>query len=120
MATSVSSEAFKALAVILPFIKDIYGSFWGQIVDAMISAWSLPMGQDDNGVPSLHASLRLCATLNRLSGKDANDDLQDIWISERRTLVGGLLGLVRQLQGRFVNTSLPESLLTAIPPRSIR
>lgn len=108
---SVASEAFKALTVILPFIKDIYGSFWGQIVDAVINRWSLLREQDDSEVPSLHASLRLCATLNKLSGEDANDDLQDIWASERRSLVGGLLALIGQLRGMFINVSLPNYVI---------
>lgn len=108
---SVASEAFKALTVILPFIKDIYGSFWGQIVDAVINRWSLLTEQDDSEVPSLHASLRLCATLNKLSGEDANDDLQDIWASERRSLVGGLLALIGQLRGMFINVSLPHYVI---------
>ena len=111
MTKSVASEAFKALTVILPFIKDIYGSFWAQIVDAMIKRWSLPIEQDDTGAAPLNASLRFCATLNRLSGENANDDLQDIWISERRSVVGGLLGLIGQLQGGFIDTSLPEHVV---------
>lgn len=98
----VACEAFKTLTVILPFIKDIYGAFWGQIVDAMVKSWSVPMAQDDTGVAPLHASLRICATLNKLSVDDANDDLQDVWISERKSLVGSLLGVMGQLQGKLV------------------
>lgn len=116
----VHSEAFKTLAVILPVIKDVYGAFWGQIVDLMIKSWSVPMEKNDTGVAPLHASLRICATLHKLADDDPNDDLQDVWISERKPLVIGLLGVMRQLQGRVVELLGQKMLLTVVLRRSIR
>lgn len=116
----VVSEAFKTLTVILPFIKDVYGAFWGQIVDLMVKSWSVPMEQNDTWVAPFHASLRTCATLHKLTGGDANDDLQDAWISAQKSLVKGLLGMMRQLQGRVVTLLGQNMLLTVVLCRSIR
>lgn len=120
MSKPVLSEAFKTLAVILPVIKAVYGAFWGQIVDLMVKSWSVPIEQNDTQVAPLHASLRICAALHKLAGDDPNDDLQDVWISERKPLVEGLLAVMRQLQGRVVKLLGQKMLLTVVLRRSIR
>lgn len=95
----IKTEVFKALTVILPLIKEIYGSFWVALIGFTQTAWSSAHPPIDDEITSLHASLRLLLTLYRLSTHESNDDLQDAWNENTESIARGLLSLLSQLQG---------------------
>ncbi len=94
----VKTEIFKALIIILPPIKEIYGSFWAALIEFTQTGVSASNTPNDDEVPFLHASLRLLATLHRLSTKESNDDLEDAWNENKASIANGLRALFSQLQ----------------------
>jgi len=96
---STSAEILRALIVVLPCVKETYDEFWGQLLALLPQIWSRPVESDD-GVPLLHASLRLLSTLRGLVAQESNDDLVDSWKENERSISDGLLGLLKKLQGR--------------------
>lgn len=95
---NVKTEVFKALTVILPLIRGIYGSFWAALIKYTQTAWSTTHTPVDDEIASLHASLRLLVTLHRLSTQESNDDLEDAWNENKESISNSLLSLLSQLQ----------------------
>ncbi|KAH6673805.1 hypothetical protein B0J14DRAFT_591655 [Halenospora varia] len=73
----LSSEACRALQVLLPAMKDVYGTYWESTLDFCISIWrSSEDGElSDERLPMIGMSLKLYSILRKL--EDPNDDLQE-------------------------------------------
>ncbi|KAF2807951.1 uncharacterized protein BDZ99DRAFT_420629 [Mytilinidion resinicola] len=102
---SIRAEVCRSLSALLPLISDIYGSHWGKILNCLADQWSLPRKIDDHGsntdatIPSIHASLKLYATLRSLKGsEDPNDDLVDAWKDSEENVASGLINLLKHSQ----------------------
>lgn len=84
----------------LPYMNDIYGSHWSDILSYLTELWSgtKSLGTNpDDLLPVLHASLKLLHVLRRLeSNEDANDDLQDAWKEAEEAIARGLINLLKQ------------------------
>ena len=94
MPSTLATELLRSLAIILPKIKDIYGSFWAELIDEIIGTWSR-FGELANAeLPKIHASLRLHAVLNVLATQDSNEDLSEYWTEKEAAAADGLLGLM--------------------------
>ena len=98
-ASCITAEILKSLTVLLPQIKDIYGSFWPDIIDAASCVLHLSYIDRDDDLPQLHASLRLLLKLKALASTGSNDDLQDAWIEKFQPTNLALLKLAMQLLG---------------------
>ncbi|KAH8659186.1 hypothetical protein BGZ60DRAFT_120170 [Tricladium varicosporioides] len=73
----LSSEACRVLQVLLPAMKDVYGTYWESTLDFCISIWrSSEDGElSDERLPMIGMSLKLYSILRKLD--DPNDDLQE-------------------------------------------
>lgn len=94
--TSIRSEAFKALSVVLRPLCEIYGSHWGESIELLYTTWK-EIGGGDAGLPVLHSSLRLFSVLRDLVQSDGNDDLTDAWNESKQNLFEDLLSTLHKL-----------------------
>jgi hypothetical protein len=94
--TSIKTEAFKALSMVLRPLSEIYGSHWTESIEALHSTWR-EIGGGDAGLPVLHSSLRLFAVLRDLVKSDANDDLVDTWKDSKQDLFESLISTLHKL-----------------------
>ena len=99
--TRFTTEVYKTLLVILPPIRDIYGSFWETIISDMVNHLSRAPKQHNVDIPLIHATLRLYSTVNLLAMNEANDDLAESWKEEHSKVVELLVGLTRFLAGEL-------------------
>jgi hypothetical protein len=90
------AEICKLLAGALRPICEIYGSFWADIIDDLISVWDKTSGCDES-LSLLHGSFRLFACLK--SFWEANDDLKDAWVESKTKLSNGLILTLKKLGG---------------------
>lgn len=107
----VVTEIHKALTAILPLVKEVYESFWKKLIDAIVDGWSAAATSNLSNIPSLHASLKLCAMIQALSiDEESNDDLKDSWMEKRSVLVDRLVQIMRLQAGKlprfFTSTEL--------------
>lgn len=100
LANPIRTEIFRALIVALPFIKDLYGDFWEGSISLLPKMWSSSQDSKDIDIPLINASLRLLAVLRALATQDSNDDLQESWTDSVAILNGGLVRLLKYMQGK--------------------
>lgn len=105
VSTQVQSETYKALAVLLPGMADIYGEHWSEVLSAITKTWSAGFvsGEttrlDEAHLPLVHASLRLYGILRSLKASDdPNDDLVDAWKESEAIAAKGLVELLTTSQ----------------------
>ncbi|KAG7138433.1 E3 ubiquitin-protein ligase listerin like [Verticillium longisporum] len=73
---ALSTEICRALHMLLPSIKDVYGPHWERTIEFCTTLWSKAASDDlEDAIPYIHASLRLMNTLESIS--EPNDDLVD-------------------------------------------
>lgn len=102
----IKAETCKALNILLPHMKDIYGTHWSDILEALVKAWNqedLLLGGDARSasVTWLQASMKLAAMLRTLSlDDDSNDDLKDAFKENSNGLSTGLMHMLTRL-GEF-------------------
>ena len=84
LSRGLTSEIFKALTAVLPFIKEIYGAHWSDLFEVLGSLWESGEAIEDY-LPVLHSSFRLFNCLKSLATDESNDDLEDAWIAAQKT-----------------------------------
>lgn len=99
VSTQTRTEIYKALTAILPSVKDIYGSFWAELIELTQRSCSVSYVVGDSDIPFLYAGLRLLMAINGLSIQESNDDLQDAWTDAKVSFQDGLLKLLIQNKG---------------------
>ncbi|KAF9701912.1 hypothetical protein EKO04_001162 [Ascochyta lentis] len=99
------AEVCRALTVLLPQMGDLYGEHWGDILNALSSAWSRTTELQDaeaaasSPIPFTHASLKLYAQLRTLTQvEDPNDDLVEVWKETEQSVAAGLINLLKHSQ----------------------
>lgn len=96
----VINEVLKLLSALIVPIKDIYDSFWQQMIDFIDETLSLPNEiLDDENIPLLHATLELFTSLKTLKTQESNEDLEDAWREKEESLLNRLLNLLKECQG---------------------
>ena len=110
LAHPIYTEILRALAVVLPYVKDIYDDFWEGVLENMLKAFSLAQGSEDGDIPLINAGLRLLLTFKSLATQESNDDLQVLWTDSATRLSDGLVGLMKKLQGRGTRLSSQISM----------
>ncbi|KFA64870.1 hypothetical protein S40285_02894 [Stachybotrys chlorohalonatus IBT 40285] len=99
---ALSAHICRALAQLLPCMKDIYGSYWESTIEFCLGLWK-KAGEHDliEMLAPIHASLRLMKILESLS--DPNDDLKEALAEFARAKYEALLvllGLPRERQSQ--------------------
>lgn len=108
LSNQITNEVLKLLSTMIVPIKDVYDSFWEQMIDFIDSTLSPPNKfLDDDSIPLLYAILQLFASLKTLQSQESNEDLEDAWKEKEESLLTGLLNLLKKCQGLC---SSPNSL----------
>ncbi|KAL2042416.1 hypothetical protein N7G274_004908 [Stereocaulon virgatum] len=111
----VGGEIMKALTAVLPKIKEIYGSFWADLLDIVPHVW---LGNtNDEDIYGIHSSLKLLSLLKRPDMQQSNDDLLDAWVEKRRLVVEGLVGLMIELQDTPDEAHQPRRIVNELLSR---
>ena len=90
-----ATEIMRSLLMVLPAIKDIYGSFWGDILDFAISMRRYPL--DDEHLAGRHACLRLLSTLTKAETLELNDDILDAWTERKHPIMEDLVRVLDEV-----------------------
>lgn len=93
---ALSAEICRALAVLLPCMKDVYGSYWENTLGFCMFLWEwekIATQELADVLPTIHASLRLVRTLETLS--EPNDDLEDALKEVSNAKARALFGLLK-------------------------
>ncbi|KAI9809452.1 MAG: hypothetical protein M1827_006832 [Pycnora praestabilis] len=98
------AEVLKVLTVILPLIRQVYGSHWSETLNFISHMWLDDCTMRDEQLPKIHASLKLYAVLNELLSEESNDDLEDAWKESTGLMAEGMIALLKQPQ------SVPDDL----------
>lgn len=111
-----AAEICRALVLLLPCIKDVYGSYWERAIGFCIHIWTRTTSSEDlnSWLPAIHASLRLSRTIQSL--EDPNDDLIEVLQStaEERSLA-----LIELLKMPHDKSTQPLEMVDAIVCRQV-
>ncbi|XWX01138.1 hypothetical protein V2A60_009163 [Cordyceps javanica] len=101
MDADTCTEICRALAGLLPCMKDVYGSYWEKTVTLCLDAWRNEFGYGIVHIlPLVHASLKLGRVLETIS--EPNDDLEDAlkeFASDKPSALVELLKFLRDVDG---------------------
>lgn len=111
------AEMLRSLAIILPSIKEIYGSFWANTLDSLRSE----DGNDfsDANLPKIHGSLRLFSILKKPTMQEGNDDLLDAWTEQRSSIAAYEIQLLLGLQYLEDHSHQPRRIVNELLCREI-
>ncbi|KAJ9649033.1 hypothetical protein H2199_000946 [Coniosporium tulheliwenetii] len=123
---SIQAEVCRALVVLLPLMKDIYGPYWADLLGWCTTVWSEEQLTDKSNtviegvIPVIQASLRLFSTLRTLKAdEDANDDLVDAWKEAEEGTAKGLVHLLREAQNYPDEFHQPLKIVNELVARQI-
>ncbi len=109
---ALQTLAVKILDPVLSMTRDIYGDHWEQILEYLNALWRQEHGLDD-GLPLIHASLRLYGRLKSVArAEDSNEDFADAWKTGQSALEEGLLLCLQTFNIPSAQTNQPR-LITA-------
>ena len=97
--SNLGAQMLSTLAFTLPPIKDIYGSFWSELL-TIIPKTGLQATSDET-LFGVYASLRILLLMRKSDIKDANDDLLDAWNENKPVLATALVDLLKQSAGKI-------------------
>ncbi|EHL02990.1 putative E3 ubiquitin-protein ligase listerin [Glarea lozoyensis 74030] len=112
----VAAEACRALQILLPAIKDVYGTYWESALSLCTSIWeSSEIGNlSDEDLPMIGMSLKLYSILRKM--EDANDDLEEALAKQAQPISNALVRLLKlgrekeHQPSEFVDTLLLRQL----------
>ncbi|KAL8795676.1 MAG: hypothetical protein Q9195_001914 [Heterodermia aff. obscurata] len=119
LARPIYTEILRALAVVLPYVKDTNDDFWEGVLEVMLKAFSLAQGSKDGDIPLINASLRLLLIFKSLATQESNDDLQILWTDSATRLSDGLVGLMKKLQGESDESHQPRTITNELLSRQL-
>jgi hypothetical protein len=114
--SQLASEACRALQVLLPAMKEVYGSYWETTLNFCISIWeSSKYDLTAQSLPMIGMALKLFTILRNL--KEANDDLEDaLTFSDEQVS----FCLTRLLKLQRSKDSLPLQFVDDLLSRNVR
>ncbi|KAF2835732.1 hypothetical protein M501DRAFT_941447 [Patellaria atrata CBS 101060] len=123
----MKAEICRAFAVLLPLVRDVYGSHWTDLFDFLTQTWLKIPAIDSPGtrvtescIPLLHYSLKLFSVLRSLKDSDdANDDLADVWKEYEDSATKGLLHCLTQSQHIEDESHQPMKITNELLARQI-
>ncbi|PUU79929.1 hypothetical protein B9Z19DRAFT_976980 [Tuber borchii] len=90
---SVIVEASKAIATVLPVVKELYGEHWELLCEYVANCWAMCTSVEEADLPVIFASLKLFQVLKSLHKE--NDDFEDAWDKQADVMHTSLMGLLR-------------------------
>ncbi|KAL4866429.1 hypothetical protein BDV12DRAFT_172772 [Aspergillus spectabilis] len=82
----LKTEIFKALTLVFPHVKEMYGPHWEDCLEILSSTWRYISG-GDGALTVLNSSFRLYSCLESIvKDEDSNDDVKDAWADRKTTL----------------------------------
>jgi E3 ubiquitin-protein ligase listerin len=115
---AIQAESLKSLTHVLPFISDVYGSHWQDILIVLEATVNDPAS--DQSLQWTHACLKMIATLKSLSKDDSNDDLTDSWEAWSETgLPRTLVNMLHSFHQDKYRVNQPRSIVTDALARQI-
>jgi hypothetical protein len=122
----IRAEVCRALTSLIPLMSDLYGEHWGDILNALSTAWSSTTDLQDteavmrSPIPFTHASLKLYAQLRALTQtEDPNDDLVEVWKDTEQPIATGLVNLLKHSQHFPDEFHQPLKMLNEVLARQI-
>lgn len=113
--SSLSASICRALNVLLPSMKEVYGSYWEDTLQFCAGLWERAAHFDiDEVLPFIHASMKLVKTLEGIS--EPNDDLEDALREFAPARSAGLVELLRLDRGA---NSQPLEIVDALLCREV-
>ena len=115
--SSLEAEVYKNLVPVLMQIQSIYGEFWEEIMTSLAHSWSSLRSVTDESLPVLYASLKLYASLEKLSSgnlEEVNDDFRDGWKENESALTSSLISLVKILSGEYLVSRMCTGILKMV------
>lgn len=96
----LAAEVCKILQMLLPAIKDMYGSHWEAAIDLCAQVWSRCSdgGPLDERLPAINSSLRLATSLKSI--QDPNDDLEEAIAGADELMSQSLIQLLTMHRGK--------------------
>lgn len=119
------AEIFKVLVHLLPSVSDMYGEHWAQMLEALVKLWhdSALLNEasmvSEPGVVIVHASLKLYATLFKMTKSGANDDLVESLQDHRKHIFVGLISLLKSAASLVDDNHSPLKLTNEMIARQI-
>ncbi|KAK5191026.1 hypothetical protein LTR92_009238 [Exophiala xenobiotica] len=111
--------AVKILDPVLCMTRDIYGEHWEQIIEYLNALWRREHDLDD-GLPLIHASLRLYGRLKSVaSAEDINEDFADAWKAGQPALEEGLLLCLQIFNIPGAQTNQPRRITAEVLRRHL-
>lgn len=105
---SILSESLVLVSAIIPFVQDIYGDHWEQLVQGLVEVWTTISTSD---VPLIHSSLQTYAALTAcLKSDEVTDDLQEVWTASKQGIDAGLLRCLQVLSTNSTEVDQPRSI----------
>ncbi|CBX95893.1 similar to RING zinc finger protein [Plenodomus lingam JN3] len=105
VARPVKAELCRTLGVLIPFMSDMYGDHWADILKSLASAWAATQNFEehetwmDSPIPFVYASLKLYAQMRKLTQAEGpNDDLLEAWAESEQPIANGLINLLKRSQ----------------------
>ena len=84
------AEILKALDFVVKLIPDLYGEFWEDLMNALISVLRSP----ESEIITMHAAFRLCNRIRSLVRADVSEDLQESWKAKETAICQALINLL--------------------------
>lgn len=116
---AVIGEILKLLQHVVGPISEIYGEHWEDIVGVLAHFWHAENDLND-GLPTLHASLRLYNRLNALVKEATNEDLVEAWGKASSSLVTGLLHVLKLFKAPVSGANQPRAITTDLLQRQLK
>lgn len=122
---SSQTEICKALGVLMPEMRDMYGDYWADVLAYVAGVWSAldVTGRDgtDRNTPLLHSTLKLYTALRRLKDEpEANEDLSEAWEEHQTEINQSLLQAMHILAETADDGNQPARIVNELVARQLR
>jgi hypothetical protein len=105
------AESLKVVAYIVPAIQELYGEFWLDLVEILISV----LDSNDSMVMTSYCALHLCSVLRSLANKASNDDVEEAWADKEVEVANSMLALLsRACEAEDESTNEPHKIMTRL------
>lgn len=104
LSRNLKASVTRVLLPVLPFLKDLYESFWEDLIAFLVESWQSVGEVSDDFALILHTNVGLYRKLRSLTGDPAcNDDLKDALSADAKTLDELVILLLPKLAEKSAN-----------------
>ncbi|MCJ1398227.1 hypothetical protein MMC11_001424 [Xylographa trunciseda] len=114
----ITTELYKSLDTVLRLFRDIYGSFWEDIMSFVTSGCSRITKEKISDIPFIHATLRLYDTFKLLATTfNENEDLTDSWAQVKAAVDESLVKLMQSQTNMSDEANQPRRIVNELLAR---